>query len=59
MFKLNKRNLLNLEHVKNTPSLNSNSKGVNNKKQIEKIKLKEIKDINGMKIIYEAIRKKN
>ena len=56
MFKFNKRNVLNFEHANNTPLLNTNSKGVNNKTRIQKIK--EIKDINGMKIIYEAIKKK-
>ena len=52
MFKTNKKNILEFKLKNNTPLLSSYSKG-------EKIKLKEIKDINGMKIIYEAIRKKN
>ena len=57
MFKFNKRSLLNIEHLNDTPLLDSNSKGGNNKTRIQKIK--EIKDINGMKITYEVIRKKN
>jgi hypothetical protein len=63
MDKFNKKNLLNLEHTNNTPLLHNNSKGENNKIRIEKIKkrirIKKIKDINGMQITYEAIRKKN
>ena len=63
MFKFNKKNLLNLDHVKNIPLLSSNSKGRKTKIRVEKIKnrmrIKEIKDINGMQITYEVIRKKN
>ena len=63
MFKFNKKNLLNLEHINNSPLLNNNSKGENSKVRIKKIKervrIKEIKDINGMQITYEIIRKKN
>ena len=63
MFKFNKKNLLNLDHVKSIPLLSSNSKGRKTKTEVEKIKdrmgIKEIKDINGMQITYEVIRKKN
>jgi hypothetical protein len=49
MVKFNKRNLLNLEHVNNSPLLNNNSKGVNNKMRIQKIKerirIKKIKSL--------------
>ena len=62
MFKFNKKNLLNLDHVKSIPLLSSNSKGRKTKTEVEKIKdrmrIKEIKDINGMQITYEVIRKK-
>ena len=63
MVKFNKRNLLNLEYVNNSPLLQNNSKGEKNNMRIQKIKerirIKKIKDINGMQITYEAIRKKN
>ena len=63
MFKFNKKNLLNLDHVKSIPLLSSNSKGRKTKTRVEKIKdrmrIKAIKDINGMQITYEVIRKKN
>ena len=63
MFKFNKKNLLNLEHINNSSLLNNNSKEENNKMRIKKIKervrIKKIKDINGMQITYEATRKKN
>ena len=63
MFKFNKKNLLNLEHINNSPLLNNNSKEENNKMRIKKIKekvrIKKIKDINGMQITYEIIKKKN
>ena len=63
MLKLNKKNLLNLEHLNNAPLLSSDSKGDDNKLRIKKIKqrlvLKRNKDINGMEITYEIIRKKN
>ena len=63
MFKFNKRNLLNLEHVNNSPLLHNNSKGEKNNTRIQKIneriRIKKIKDINGMQITYEAIKKKN
>ena len=62
-IKFNKKNLLNLDHVRNIPLLSSNSKGRKTKTEVEKIKdrmrIKEIKDINGMQITYEVIRKKN
>jgi len=51
MLKLNKKNLLNLEHLSNSPLLSSDSKEDNNKLGIKKIKqrivLKRNKDING------------
>jgi len=63
MLKFNKKNLLNLDLKNNIPLLSSNSKGRKTKTRVEKIKdrirIKEIKDINGMQITYEAIRKKN
>ena len=63
IVKFNKKNLLNLEHINNSPLLHNNSKGENNKMRIQKIKervrIKKIKDINGMQITYEATRKKN
>jgi hypothetical protein len=63
MFKFNKKNLLNLEHLNEPPLLNYRSKGGNNKMRLkekkERVRIKEIKDINGMKITYEAIKKKN
>ena len=63
MFKFNKKNLLNLENINNSSLLPNNSKEENNKMRIKKIKervrIKKIKDINGMQITYEAIRKKN
>ena len=61
MVKFNKKNLLNLDDINNPPLLHNNSKGGKNKIQIEKkkdrIRIKKIKDINGMQITYEAIRK--
>ena len=63
MFKFNKNLLLSLEHENNTPLLPSNSKGENNFLRITKLKqrirIKKIKDINGMQITYEVIKKKN
>ena len=63
MVKFNKKNLLNLDDINNPPLLHNNSKGENNKIRIQKIKervrIKKIKDINGMQITYEATRKKN
>jgi|TARA_B110000003_G_scaffold235277_1_gene239359 hypothetical protein len=63
MNKFNKKNLLNLEHLYNTPLLTSNSKGENNEKRIKKIKqrivIKKSKDINGMETTYGIIKKKN
>ena len=63
MFQINKKNLLNFEHLNNTPLLPSNSKGEDNKLRIKKIKqrviLKKKKDINGMQITYGIIKKKN
>ena len=61
MFRLNKKNLLNLEYLNNTPLLTSSSKGENNKLKKKKIKKKLIleikKDINGMEITYGIIKK--
>jgi hypothetical protein len=52
MLKFNKKNLLNLEHINNSFLLNNNSKEKNNKMRIKKIKervrIKKIKDINGI-----------
>jgi len=63
MFKHNKKKLLSLEHINNTPLLPSNSKGENYRLRIKEIKqnirLRKIKDINGMQISYEIIKRKN
>ena len=63
MFKHNKKKILSLEHINNTPLLSSNSKGENYRLKIKEIKqkviLRKIKDINGMQISYEIIKKKN
>ena len=63
IVKFNKKNLLNLENINNSSLLPNNSKEENNKMRIKKIKervrIKKIKDINGMQITYEATRKKN
>ena len=42
MFQINKKNLLNFEHLNNTPLLPSNSKGEDNKLRIKKIKQRVI-----------------
>ena len=59
---LNKKNLLNLEHLNNTPLLNTKSKGGSSKLRIKKNKQRVIfkrnKDINGMEITYGVIKKK-
>ena len=61
MFRLNKKNLLNLEYLNNTSLLTSSSKEENNKFKKKKIKKKLIleikKDINGMEITYGVIKK--
>ena len=58
MFKFNKKNLLYIELIKNTPLLNSLSKGEkNNIKLKERISIKKIQDINGMQISYDVIKK--
>ena len=63
MQKFNKKKLLNFEYASNTPLLSSNSKGENYRLKIKEIKqkviLRKIKDINGMQISYEIIKKKN
>ena len=63
MFRFNKKNLLNLTQINNTPLLNTNSKGEKNSLRIQKIKqrviLKKNKDINGMEITHGIIKKKN
>ena len=57
MLKLNKKNLLNLEHLNKNPLLPSNSKGEKEKLKIKKkIILKVNKDINGMEIIHGIIK---
>ena len=62
MFRLSKKNLLNLEHLNNSPLFSSNNKGEANKLEIKKIKqriiLKINKDINGMEINHGIIKKK-
>ena len=60
MLKSNLKNILDLKYIDNTPLLSSNSKGKKNKLRIkkkEKIRLKRIKDINGMQITYDVIKK--
>tara|TARA_B110000263_G_C14782961_1_gene274086 strand:- start:197 stop:388 length:192 start_codon:yes stop_codon:yes gene_type:complete len=63
MFNSNKKNILDPKHKNNTPLLPSNSKGekiklgINMTQQI--VRLKKIKDINGMQITYNVIKKKN
>ena len=61
MFKYNKKNTLEFKHKNNTPLLPSNSKGEKDKKKIkntkERVRLKKIKDINGMQITYDVIKK--
>ena len=63
IVKFNKKNLLNLEHINNSSLLHKSGKEENNKMRIQKIKervrIKKIKDINGMQITYEAIKRKN
>jgi len=54
MSRFNKKKLLNLEYINNTPLLTSNSKG-----ERQELRLKKIKDINGMEISYNVIKKKN
>ena len=56
MLRFNKKKLLNLEHLNNTPLMPSNSKGEKNK---QRIILKRNKDINGMEITHGIIKKKN
>ena len=62
MFKPNKKNILEFKLKDNTSLLPLSSKGENNKIRIKNIKqrvrLKRIKDINGMQITYEVIKKK-
>ena len=60
MSKFKKNLLLSLEHENNTPLLSSNSKGENNFfKAEQRVRLKKVKDINGMQITYDVIKKKN
>jgi hypothetical protein len=63
MFKTNKKNILDFKRKNNTPLLPSNSKREIHELRIKNIKqrvrLKKIKDINGMHITYDAIKKKN
>jgi len=54
----NEKNLLNLGYINNTPLLTSNSKGDTKfLKNYRKEKIKKIKDINGMEIIFSVIKK--
>ena len=63
MFKSNKKKILDIKLQNNFPLLSSSSKGELNKLRIKKIKqrvkIKKIKDINGMQITYGIIKKKN
>lgn len=63
MLKFNKTKKLNSKHKNNTPLLPSNSKGEINKLKTnvisEKKRIKEIQDLNGMQITYDAIKQKN
>jgi hypothetical protein len=62
MFKSNKSNVLVFKRKNSTSLLISNGKGEKNRIRIEKIKqrviLKKNKDINGMEITHEIIKKK-
>ena len=62
MFKPNKKNILEFKLKNNTSLLSSSSKGEKNKIRIknikQRIKLQRIKDINGMQITYDVIKKK-
>ena len=58
MFKFDKKNLLNLEHKNNTPLLTSNSKGVRSNIK-KRVRLKMIKDLNGMEISFGIFKEKN
>mgnify|MGYP006124614201 FL=1 len=63
MLKFNKIKKLNSKYKNNTPLLPSNSKGEINKLKpnviSEKKRIKEIQDLNGMQITYDAIKQKN
>ena len=63
MLKFNKIKKLNSKYKNNTPWLPSNSKGEINKLKpnviSEKKRIKEIQDLNGMQITYDAIKQKN
>ena len=63
MLKFNKTKKLNSKYKNNTPLLPSNSKGEINKLKTnvisEKKRIKEIQDLNGMQITYDAIKQKN
>ena len=63
MLKFNKTKKLNFKYKNNTPLLPSNSKGEINKLKpnviSEKKRIKEIQDLNGMQITYDAIKQKN
>ena len=63
MLTFNKEKILNIKRKNNTPLLPSNSKGetiqLNCSIVSEKIRIKKLKDINGMQITYDVIKKKN
>ena len=63
MFKSNKSNVFVFKHKNSTPLLISNGKGEINKLKTnvisEKKRIKEIQDLNGMQITYDAIKQKN
>ena len=63
MLKFNKTKKLNSKYKNNNPLLPSNSKGEINKLKTnvisEKKRIKEIQDLNGMQITYDAIKQKN
>jgi hypothetical protein len=63
MFKFNKKLLLKIEHNKISPLLNYIGKGDKEKLRIgnikERARIKKIKNISGMEITYDAIKKQN
>ena len=63
MLKSNEYKILDIRHENNTPLPTSNGRGEIQKLRIEsiekKVRLKKIKDINGMEILYSVVEKKN
>ena len=63
MFKSSKNKVLEFKHKNNSPLVTSVNRGERNMLRIknikERIRIKKIKDINGMEISYDVIEKKN